>query len=143
MAANKRFVWFIHFASTDASGRMLSNSPPIGMISLYLENPYDSTLANFSQTGRVEITSLFIYAAYRHLGIGVAAIQEMESRAAAIGATHTTFNTMAVERHLRVFKEQLGYREYKAREVAYPAAEIVGAALPQDYQVAAFLEKQL
>lgn len=67
----------------------------------------------------------------------------MERRAKAFGATHTTFNTMAMERHLRVFKEGLGYREYKPRSVTYPVADIVGAGWPSEYQVAAFLEKEL
>jgi hypothetical protein len=76
------------------------------------------------------------------LGIGAAAIAEMEQRAKAFGATHTTFNTMAMDRHLRVFT-RLGYREYKARSVTYPVADIVGAGWPSEYQVAAFLEKEL
>jgi GNAT superfamily N-acetyltransferase len=84
-----------------------------------------------------------VYASYRHLGIGAIAIQEMERRARAFGATHTTFNTMAVERHLRVFKEELGYIEYKSRSATYSVADVVGAGFPPTYQVAAFLEKAL
>lgn len=84
-----------------------------------------------------------VYASYRHLGVGAAAIQEMERRAKCLGATHTTFNTMAMDRHLRVFKEVLGYHEYKARNATYSVSDIVGAGWPSNYQVAAFLEKQL
>ena len=149
------------------------------MISLYLDNPDDPTLASYAVNSRVEITSLFVctlclsngasicafiprfaapclpsaivadwiseqvYASYRHLGIGARAIQEMERRAKAFGATHTTFNTMAVERHLRVFKEELGYTEYKPRSATYSVADLVGAGFPATYQVAAFLEKAL
>jgi hypothetical protein len=67
----------------------------------------------------------------------------MERRAKALGATHTTFNTMAVERHLRVFKEELGYTEYKPRNATYSVADVVGAGFPPSYQVAAFLDKAL
>ena len=121
----------------------MGQSPAIGMISLYLHNPDDPSLASYALTSRVEITSLFVYASYRHLGIGTAAIQEMERRAKTFGASHTTFNTMAVERHLRVFKEELGYREYKARSATYSVADVVGAGFPSSYHVAAFLEKAL
>lgn len=131
------------------------------MISLYLNNPDDPSLASFATNSRVEITSLFariliygvirfanlvleqIYASYRHLGIGATAIQEMERRAKAFGATHTTFNTMALDRHLRVFKETLGYREYKPRMAIYSMSDIVGAGWPSNCQIAAFLEKEL
>ena len=76
-----------------------------------------------------------VYALYRHLGIGSRAIKEMEQRAKLFGATHTTINTMAVERHLHVFKEKLGYTEYKPRSATY---NVVGA----ECQLA-FLEKAL
>jgi GNAT superfamily N-acetyltransferase len=165
IASNKRFLWFIHFGTMNPhTGNIVAQSPAIGMISLYLDNPDDPTLASFALTSRVEITSLFartpflhvklpyrrlltnilqVYASYRHLGIGATAIREMERRAKAFGATHTTFNTMAVDRHLRVFKEELGYREYKARKPSYSVADIVGAGWPSNYSVAAFLEKEL
>lgn len=144
------------------SGTLTAQSPPIGMISIYLENPDDPSLASFATTSRVEITSLFarifsnilvikcanrrieqVYASYRHLGIGAAAIQEMERRAKCLGATHTTFNTMAMERHLRVFKEVLGYHEYKPRNATYAISDIVGAGWPSNCHIAAFLEKEL
>ncbi|PVG02680.1 hypothetical protein CPB86DRAFT_696466 [Serendipita vermifera] len=154
IASNKRFLWFIHFGTINPhTGNIVAQSPAIGMISLYLDNPDDPTLASFAITSRVEITSLFartlsqsraiVYASYRHLGIGATAIREMERRAKAFGATHTTFNTMAVDRHLRVFKEELGYREYKARKPSYSVADIVGAGWPSNYSVAAFLEKEV
>lgn len=144
IASNKRFLWFIHFGTINPhTGNIVAQSPAIGMISLYLDNPDDPTLASFAITSRVEITSLFVYASYRHLGIGATAIREMERRAKAFGATHTTFNTMAVDRHLRVFKEELGYREYKARKPSYSVADIVGAGWPSNYSVAAFLEKEI
>ncbi|KAG8808816.1 hypothetical protein FRC18_004838 [Serendipita sp. 400] len=146
VATNKRFLWFIHFGAPTYSpgGPVITpQGPAVGMISLYLENPEDPSLASYSTTSRVEITSLFIYASYRHLGIGSAAIKEMERRAKTFGATHTTFNTMAMERHLRLFKEELGYREYKPRSQMYSVSDVVGAGLPEQYSVAAFLEKAL
>ncbi|CAG7845981.1 SubName: Full=Uncharacterized protein {ECO:0000313/EMBL:CCA69271.1} [Serendipita indica DSM 11827] len=146
VATNRRFLWFIHFgtsAYTPGGMNIVPQSPPIGMISLYLENPDDPTLACFSLTSRVEITSLFVYASYRHLGVGAAAIQEMERRAKSFGATHTTFNTMATERHLRVFKD-LGYHEFKPRSpLTYSVADVVGVGMPASSCVAAFLEKAL
>lgn len=144
VATNKRFLWFIHFGVIHpTTGNLVGQSPAIGMISLYLDNPEDPSLASYSLTSRVEITSLFVYASYRHLGIGMAAIKEMERRAQTFGASHTTFNTMAVERHLRVFKEELGYREYKARTATYSVSDVIGAGFPPNYHIAAFLEKAL
>lgn len=127
-----------------SNGYAINNgtAPPIGMVCLSLSNSTDPSLASFSQTGRCEICSLFVYSAYRHLGIGAAAMANMESRARMMGALAVTLNTPAVDRLLRRYGA-MGYREYKARSRMYSAAEVQGAGLPADYEVAAFLEKRL
>jgi len=130
VATRRRYIWFIHFTNPLAvlMGTMES-TPAIGMISLLLENPMDPSLASYSTTSRVEITSLFVLASYRHLGVGIVALQEMERRARSFGARKqlvdialdtnlcnsagwVTLNTPATERSLTMFAN-LGYREYK------------------------------
>ena len=130
VAIRQRYIWFIHFPHPLAlvMGAM-EHTPAIGMVSLLLENSMDPSLASFTTTSRVEITSLFVLASYRHLGVGIAALQEMERCAKALGArkqfvntaldtnSHSytgwvTLNTPAVERSLTIFRN-LGYREYK------------------------------
>lgn len=119
----------------------------IGMVCLLLDNPVDPTLAS-PLTRRAEVTSLFIYAAYRHLGVGTAIMFEMENQAAALGAQFLTFNTtVASLRHLQIFTN-LGYREYKPRENQYSYSDVQNAAYtgsPVDSKsnVAAFFEKAL
>lgn len=130
VATRRRYIWFIHLINPLAMVMgMMENTPAIGMISLLLENPMDPSLASFTTTSRVEITSLFVLASYRHLGVGIAAMQEMESRAKSFGARKqlvgialdtssrsyaewVTLNTPAIERSLTIFGN-LGYREYK------------------------------
>jgi ribosomal protein S18 acetylase RimI-like enzyme len=116
--------------------------PPVGMVCLSLSNPHDPTLASFSQTGRCEICSLFVYGAYRNLGVGVAAMRNMEERARMMGALYVTLNTPAVERPLRKYLS-MGYREYKARSRVYSSSDVRNAGLPEEYETAAFLEKSL
>lgn len=97
---------------------MLANIPPIGMISLSLTNAHDPTLASFATTGRIEITALWVYSAYRHLQVGPLAVLEMERRALSIGARALTLQTPATMQSLAVYN-QLGYREFKARSEGY------------------------
>ena len=131
VATRQRYIWFIHFTNPLAMimGTM-ADTPAIGMVSLLLENPMDPSLASYSTTSRVEITSLFVLASYRHLGVGMVALQEMESRAKSFGASKqlvnitlntysrsshagwVTLNTPATERSLTIFGN-LGYHEYK------------------------------
>jgi ribosomal protein S18 acetylase RimI-like enzyme len=116
--------------------------PPVGMVCISLSNPQDPSLASFSLTGRCEICSLFVYAAYRPLGVGAAAMQNMEERARMMGAIFVTLNTPAIERPLRKYMS-MGYREYKPRGRVYSSADVRNAGLPEDYETAAFLEKSL
>ena len=125
-----------------SNGQAIMTTPPIGMVCLSLSNQMDPSLASFSQTGRCEICSLFVYSAYRHLGVGAAAMANMESRARMMGALAVTLNTPAVDRLLRRYGT-MGYREYKTRSRMYSTAEVRGAGLPAEYEVAAFLEKVL
>ena len=130
VATRQRYIWFIHFTNPLAMvmGTM-ADTPAIGMVSLLLENPMDPSLASYSTTSRVEITSLFVLASYRHLGVGIVAVQEMERRAKSFGASKqlmiitldtnsrsyagwVTLNTPATERSLTIFGN-LGYHEYK------------------------------
>jgi ribosomal protein S18 acetylase RimI-like enzyme len=117
---------------------------PIAMASLYLENPLEPTLASFSTTKRVEITSLWVYSAYRHLGIAGAVIAQMERRAAALGALYTTCNLpVLTEGRLRALAA-LGYKEFRPREHRYRRSVALSAGLPVDTgTVAAFFEKKL
>lgn len=116
--------------------------PPVGMVCISLNNPRDPSLASFSLTGRCEICSLFVYAAYRPLGVGAAAMQNMEERARMMGAIFVTLNTPAIERPLRKYMS-MGYREYKPRGRVYSSSDVRNAGLPEDYETAAFLEKSL
>lgn len=117
---------------------------PIAVVSLYLENPLEPTLASFSTTKRVEITSLWVYSAYRHLGIASAVIAQMEKRAAALGALYTTCNMpVLTEGRLKALMA-LGYKEFRPREHRYRVAAALSAGLPADAAtVAAFFEKRL
>lgn len=128
--------------ASNSSSVPLTPYPPVGMVCLSLSNPHDPSLASFSQTGRCEICSLFVYGAYRNLGVGVAAMRNMEERARMMGALYVTLNTPAVERPLRKYLS-MGYREYKARSRVYSSADVRNAGLPEEYETAAFLEKSL
>jgi ribosomal protein S18 acetylase RimI-like enzyme len=136
IASSKRRLYFMYLSDPSTYG-----AAPVGMVSLSFENPQDSTLASFSSTGRVEITSLFIYSAYRHLRLGIMAMMEMERRAVEFGASAVTLSTPAAEASLRVYRS-LGYREYK-RATSYSRSDVAGALMPPENVVAAFLEKRL
>lgn len=171
LETGQRLMWFIYLsdpisqvlanaansAGSNASSPLTSTSgtsgqsgmgiqfqsfPPVGMVCLSLYNQEDPSLASFSQTGRMEICSLFVYGAYRSLGVGVAAMQNMEMRAQMMGAIFVTLNTPAVEKHLRKYTS-MGYREYKPRSRVYSISDVRNAGLSEDYEVAAFLEKSL
>ncbi|KIM29028.1 hypothetical protein M408DRAFT_127082 [Serendipita vermifera MAFF 305830] len=128
--------------ASSSSASPVAVYPPVGMVCISFNNPQDPSLASFRMTGRCEICSLFVYAAYRPLGIGAAAIQNMEERARMMGAIFVTMNTPAVERPLRKYLA-MGYREYKPRSRVYSASDVRNAGLPEDYETAAFLEKSL
>jgi len=118
--------------------------PPIAMASLYLENPLEPTLASFSTAKRVEITSLWVYSAYRHLGIASAVMAQMEKRAAALGALYTTCNMPVLTEGRLKALAALGYKEFRPREHRYRRSVALGAGLPADAAtVAAFFEKKL
>jgi ribosomal protein S18 acetylase RimI-like enzyme len=118
--------------------------PPIAMASLYLENPLEPTLASFSTTKRAEITSLWVYSAYRHLGIAGAVIAQMERRAAALGALYTTCNMPVLTEGRLKALAALGYKEFRPREHRYRRLVALSAGLPADAAtVAAFFEKKL
>ncbi|KAG8922575.1 hypothetical protein FRC01_013860 [Tulasnella sp. 417] len=133
-----RYVWFIHLLTPTGL------TETAGMISLYLYDPSDLSVANMralpSQVGgRVEIGALFIYPKYRRQGIGEAAIRGLEQKAAEVGATTITMNTMALSENVRRY-ERMGYRQYK-KEKKYLLQDILGLGLTEDYCYAAFLEK--
>ena len=118
--------------------------PPIAVVSLYLENPLEPTLASFSATKRVEITSLWVYSAYRYLGIASAVIAQMEKRAAALGALYTTCNMPVLTEGRLKALAALGYKEFRPREHRYRRSAALSAGLPADAAtMAAFFEKRL
>lgn len=139
-SASRSTALYSATASTSAFSPMAH--PPVGMVCLSLNNDQDPSLASFSQSGRCEICSLFVYAAYRSLGVGAAAMRNMEDRARMLGAIFVTLNTPAIERPLRKYLS-MGYREYKPRCRVYSSNDVRGAGLPEEYEVAAFLEKSL
>lgn len=122
----------------------LLQGPPaaVGMVCLLLHNPEDPSLASFSNSGRVEITSLFVYSAYRPLGVALAVLRAMEQRAAQMGALYVTLTTPAIDRSLLRYLN-MGYREYKGRAVVYSQAEVQSAGLGPEYTTGAFLEKRV
>jgi GNAT superfamily N-acetyltransferase len=130
------------YSATASTSSCPEARPPVGMVCLSLNNAQDPSLASFSLSGRCEICSLFVYAAYRSLGVGAAAMRNMEERARMIGAIFVTLNTPAIERPLRKYLS-MGYREYKPRSRAYSSGDVRDAGLPEDYETAAFLEKSL
>lgn len=121
----------------------MPSAAPIGMISLNLYNTDDISLASFSTTGRVEVSSLFVYQAYRHLSVGLSAMMEMERRAAEIGAYFITLNSMATPRNIQLYT-QLGYREFKPRcGSSYSSQDILGSGVATPESMACFMEKRL
>jgi GNAT superfamily N-acetyltransferase len=139
VSQDRRRMYFIYL--TDP----FSGAPavPIGMISLNLYNTDDPSLACYSTTGRVEVSSLFVYQAYRHLGVGLSAMMEMERRAAQIGALYITLNTMATPKNLQLYS-QLGYREFKPRcSSCYSSQDILGTGAATAESAACFMEKPL
>ena len=122
----------------------LLQGPPaaVGMVCLLLNNPDDTSLASFSNSGRVEITSLFVFPAYRPLGVALAVLRAMEQRATQMGALYVTLTTPAIDRSLARYLN-LGYREYKQRAVVYSQAEVQSAGLGLEYTTGAFLEKRV
>ncbi|KAG8751704.1 hypothetical protein FRC14_007668 [Serendipita sp. 396] len=136
---DKRRMYFIYLSDPIYT----PNAVPIGMVSLLLYNCDDPTLASYANTGRVEVSSLFVYQAYRHLGVGLSAMLEMERRAADIGALFITLNTMATPKNLHLYS-QLGYREFKPRLASgYSAQDIMGSGVPTTESAACFMEKPL
>ena len=122
----------------------LLQGPPaaVGMVCLLLHNPDDPSLASFSNSGRVEITSLFVFPAYRPFGVALAVLRAMEQRATQMGALYVTLTTPAIDRSLARYLN-LGYREYKQRAVVYSQAEVQSAGLGLEYTTGAFLEKRV
>jgi GNAT superfamily N-acetyltransferase len=118
-------------------------TPPIAMVCLLKANPQDATLASID-AHRYELTSLWIYPAYRPLGVGSSIIAEMEKQAALRGASYLTFNTTAgAPGTLRTF-QRIGYREYKPREHRYSVSDVLNAGLPvESSTLAAFFEKRV
>jgi ribosomal protein S18 acetylase RimI-like enzyme len=123
------------------------------MVCLLKVNPSDPSLASIN-TNRFELTSLWIYPAYRALRlnnntsgstIGTTIISEMERQAALRGAEYVTFNTTAgANQTLKTF-ERIGYREYKPREHRYSITDVVNVGLPGSMEstLAAFFEKRV
>jgi len=122
----------------------LQQAPPaaVGMVCLLLYNAEDPSLASFSNSGRVEITSLFVFSAYRALGVALATLRAMEQRVAQMGALYVTLTTPAIDRSIQRYLN-MGYREYKARAVVYSQAEVQSAGLGLEYTTGAFLEKRV
>jgi ribosomal protein S18 acetylase RimI-like enzyme len=116
------------------------HTPPIGMVCLLKTNPQDASLASID-TGRWELTSLWIYPLYRALGVGAAVMAEMEKQAAIRGASYVTFNTTASSTHILRTFQKIGYREYKPREHRYSVSDVLNAGLPIESTLAAFFEK--
>jgi ribosomal protein S18 acetylase RimI-like enzyme len=123
---------------------ILLQAPPaaVGMVCLLLHNPDDASLASFSNSGRVEITSLFVYSAYRPLGVALAVLRAMEQRAAQMGALYVTLTTPAIDRSLQRYLS-MGYSEYKPRAVVYSLTEVQSAGLGPEYATGAFMEKRV
>ena len=139
VAQNQRRMYTIYLSDP----LYTPNAVPIGMIGLLLHNTDDLTLASFSVTGRVEVSSLFVYQAYRHLGVGMAAMMEMERRAREIGALFITLNTMATPKNIQIYS-QLGYREFKPRLASgYSAQDVLGSGVATVESAACFFEKPL
>jgi len=133
-----------HLPQMAQSPLTLLQAPPaaVGMVCLSLLNPEDPSLASFSNSGRVEITSLFVFPTYRPLGVALAVLRAMEQRAAQMGALYVTLTTPAIDRSLLRFIN-LGYQEYKQRAVVYSQAEVQSAGLGLEYTTGAFLEKRV
>ena len=139
VALNQRRMYFIYLTDPFSGVPAL----PIGMISLNFYNTDDPSLANYAVTGRVEVSSLFVYQAYRHLGVGLSAMIEMERRAAQVGASHITLNMMATQKNLQLYS-RLGYREFKQRcSSAYSSQDILGSGVATAESAACFMEKRL
>lgn len=151
---DRRRIFFIYLSDPNAAsapyaylapGYPQTQAPPvpIGMVALSLYNEDDPSLASFTLTGRVEITSLFVYQAYRHLGVGASAFMEMERKAREIGASAITMNTLATKQNLHRYSK-LGYREFKPRSnQAYSQQDVLGTGVPASDAFACFMEKPL
>lgn len=138
VALDRRRMYFIYLSDPSTTP-----AAPVGMVSLNLFNEDDPTLASYSTTGRVEVSSLFVYQAYRHLGVGLSAIIEMERRAAEIGAYHITLNSLATSKNLQLYAK-LGYREFKPRSTSsYSPQDILGSGVASSEAAACFMEKAL
>lgn len=138
---DRRRMYFIYLS--DPTAPSIPPAVPIGMVSLNLYNEDDPSLASYSTTGRVEVSSLFVYQAYRHLGVGLSAIIEMERRATEIGAYHITLNSLATAKNLQLYPK-LGYREFKARSTScYSPQDILGSGVTSSEAAACFMEKAL
>jgi GNAT superfamily N-acetyltransferase len=137
VAGGTRLLFFIYpSSSAKAKGR------PAGMISLNLVSEKDRTLADFHNTGRVEISSLFVYHEYRKTGVGAAAFNKLEEKARDMGAKVVTVNTQAPSPLVQRY-ERIGYNQYKEPKKIYPVVDILKLGLTEEYCFAAYLEKPL
>ncbi|PVG02726.1 hypothetical protein CPB86DRAFT_671196, partial [Serendipita vermifera] len=160
LESGHRLMWFVYLTKTTSSNAMAHHhhhhhqqppTPALTTASSRSINPSDPSLASIN-TNRFELTSLWIYPAYRALRlnststsstIGTTIIGEMERQAALRGAEYVTFNTTAgANQTLKTF-ERIGYREYKPREHRYSITDVVNVGLPGSVEstLAAFFEK--
>lgn len=124
-------MWFIQLDDDPTS---------IGMVSLALYEPSDTTLADGAD--RTEVSALFIYPEYRKKGYGEQAILKVEAIAKEMGKKFTTMNTSAAGPNMSRYSK-LGYVEYRERERKYPLHEILACGWTEEHCFAAFLEKNL
>ncbi|KZT51307.1 hypothetical protein CALCODRAFT_145267 [Calocera cornea HHB12733] len=111
---------------------------PIGMCALNIYSIHDETLAN--GVDRAEVAGMFLYPAWRSLGLGKAMMTHVEQEAAQMGMKKTTVNTRSLGPSLMPYIRR-GYREYKAREMKYLLDTILGLGLTPEHMSASFLEK--
>jgi GNAT superfamily N-acetyltransferase len=130
-----RLLFFVYPGSS-AEGK------PAGMISLDLLSEKDLSMADFRNTGRVEISSLFVYKEYRRTGMGAAAFTKLEDKAREMGAKVAVVNTMLKGPNLQRY-EKIGYKQYKEPKKVYVVGDLLRLGLTEDHAYAAYLEKPL
>ncbi|KAG8922573.1 hypothetical protein FRC01_013858 [Tulasnella sp. 417] len=136
-----RYIWLIHVRTPTGLTEIA------GMISLNLYDPTDPSLANFRAPGslagdRAEVSLIFIYPKYRGRGILGAASRRVEQKAAELGVTTATGNTMARSEKLRIY-EGMGYQQYKPVEKIYDSQEMSALGFGEEHCYAAFIEKKI